>query len=225
VREAVGGSRPIPRSDTAATPNRIIVTAPISPKKTRWRSTSNLTAGFFLRSIIVVFVLPLGQQHSIIWIAVVTPTPKLQVEQPRRSAAHDERSTGGQTYNYKCRRFRNSRKNFTSGIASPSEPGADIIKPAVYPFRCREWDLATARPACASNSPDDAVRRVGLVAASADSVRAEGHTICRLMPVARQQETVGMVRSVPGGNILMWRRFGKCGEITPQICQARNCEP
>ena len=43
-----------------------------------------------------------------------------------------------------------------------------------------------------------------------------------LMPVARQQETVGMVRPVPGGNILMWRVFGKCGEITPQICQARN---
>jgi ribosome-binding protein aMBF1 (putative translation factor) len=24
------------------------------------------------------------------------------------------------------------------------------------------------------------------------------------------------------GNILMWRLSGKCGEITPQICQARN---
>ena len=42
------------------------------------------------------------------------------------------------------------------------------------------------------------------------------------MPVPRQQETVGMVRPVPEGNILMWRVFGKCGEITPQICQARN---
>jgi hypothetical protein len=31
-----------------------------------------------------------------------------------------------------------------------------------------------------------------------------------------------MVRPVPGGNILMWRLSGKCGEITPQICQARN---
>ena len=31
-----------------------------------------------------------------------------------------------------------------------------------------------------------------------------------------------MVRPVPGGNIFMWRLFGKCGEITPQICQARN---
>jgi hypothetical protein len=38
-----------------------------------------------------------------------------------------------------------------------------------------------------------------------------------LMPVARQQETVGMVRPVPGGNILMWRLFDKCGEITLQI--------
>lgn len=26
-----------------------------------------------------------------------------------------------------------------------------------------------------------------------------------------------MVRPVPGGNILMWRLFGKCGEITSQI--------
>ena len=25
-----------------------------------------------------------------------------------------------------------------------------------------------------------------------------------------------------GGNTLEWRAFGKCGEVTPQICQARN---
>src|SRR5882762_1466936 len=43
-----------------------------------------------------------------------------------------------------------------------------------------------------------------------------------LMPVPRRQKTVGMVRPVPGGNILMWRVFGKYGEITPHICQARN---
>jgi hypothetical protein len=37
-----------------------------------------------------------------------------------------------------------------------------MVKPAVYPFKCIECDLATARPACASNSPDDAARPVGL---------------------------------------------------------------
>ena len=120
VRESVGGSRPIPRSDTAATLNRIIVTAPISPKKARWRSTSTLTAGFVLRSLIVVFVLPWGQQHSSIRIAVVTPTPQLQVEEPRRPATHDERGTGGQIYNYKFRRFRNSRKNLPLELHRPS---------------------------------------------------------------------------------------------------------
>jgi hypothetical protein len=25
-----------------------------------------------------------------------------------------------------------------------------------------------------------------------------------------------------GGNTFEWRVFGKCGEVTPQICQARN---
>jgi hypothetical protein len=51
---------------------------------------------------------------------------------------------------------------FASGIASPAEHGADMVKPTVYPFKCREWDLATAPPACASNNPDDAARPVGL---------------------------------------------------------------
>jgi hypothetical protein len=37
----------------------------------------------------------------------------------------------------------------------PAEHGADMVKPPVYPFKCREWHLATAGPACASNSPDD----------------------------------------------------------------------
>jgi hypothetical protein len=49
-------------------------------------------------------------------------------------------------------------EKFASGIASSSEHGADMVKPAVYPFKCKEWDLATARPACASNSPEDAAR-------------------------------------------------------------------
>jgi hypothetical protein len=31
-----------------------------------------------------------------------------------------------------------------------------------------------------------------------------------------------MCRPGLGGNILMWRVFGKYGEITPHICQARN---
>ena len=31
-----------------------------------------------------------------------------------------------------------------------------------------------------------------------------------------------MIRASSWGNFLMWRLFGKCGEITPQICQARN---
>ena len=160
VRECVGGSRPIPRSDTAATLNRIIVTAPISPKKTRWRSTPNLTAGFFLRSIIVEFVLPLGQQHSSIRIAVVTPTPQLQVEEPRRPAgmmnealevSHTTISVEGSAILGK----------FYLWNYIVLEHGADVVKPPVYPFKCREWDLATARPACASNSPDDASRPVG----------------------------------------------------------------
>jgi hypothetical protein len=33
-----------------------------------------------------------------------------------------------------------------------------------------------------------------------------------------ERSVPGMVRPVPGGYILMWRLFGKCGEITPQIC-------
>ncbi len=95
-------------------------------------------SGFVLRSVIVVFVLPLGQQHSSIRIAVVTPTPQLQVEEPRRPAAHDERDTGGQTYNYKCPKVPQFSEKFTSGIALSSEHGADMVKPAVYPFECRE---------------------------------------------------------------------------------------
>jgi hypothetical protein len=43
-----------------------------------------------------------------------------------------------------------------------------------------------------------------------------------LMPVARQQENGADSPASSGGNLLMWRLFGKCGEITPQICQARN---
>ena len=145
VRESVGGSRPIPRSDTAATLNRIIVTAPISPKKTRWRSTSTLTAGFFLRSVIVVFVLPLGQQHSSMRIAVVTPTPQLQVEELRRPAAHDERGTGDQTYNCKCRRFRNSRKNLPLELHRP-------------PNTARTW---SNRPSIPSSVGNETLRRPG----------------------------------------------------------------
>ena len=33
---------------------------------------------------------------------------------------------------------------------------------------------------------------------------------------------LGKGRPALGGNTLVWRAFGKCGEITPQICQARN---
>ena len=33
---------------------------------------------------------------------------------------------------------------------------------------------------------------------------------------------MGKGRPALGGNTLVWRVFGKCGEITPQICQARN---
>jgi hypothetical protein len=36
-----------------------------------------------------------------------------------------------------------SEKFFARGIASPAERGADVVKPAVYPFKCIEWDLAT----------------------------------------------------------------------------------
>ena len=54
IREVVSGSLPVSRNDTAATLKRIIVVAPISPMKTRWRSTSTPTFGFFPRSVIVV---------------------------------------------------------------------------------------------------------------------------------------------------------------------------
>ena len=40
--------------------------------------------------------------------------------------------------------------------------------------------------------------------------------------LARGNETLGMGGPAPGGNILMWRVFGKCGEIKRHICQTRN---
>ena len=56
MREVASGSLPVSRNDTAATLKRMIVAAPISPMKTRWRTTSTLDAGFIFRSIIVVFI-------------------------------------------------------------------------------------------------------------------------------------------------------------------------
>jgi hypothetical protein len=109
-------------------------------------------------------------------------------------------------------------------IASPAEHGGDMVKPAVYPFKYIEWDLATARPPAHLTVPTIAARPVGLSQPERIALARMGRTRM-LMPVPRQQETVGMVRPVPEGNILMWRVFGKCGEITPQICQARTSEP
>jgi hypothetical protein len=56
----------------------------------------------------------------------------------------------------RCRRVRHNP------VASPSEPDADMVKPAVYPFKCREWDLATARPPAHRTVPTIAARPVGL---------------------------------------------------------------
>src|SRR5690348_11134498 len=56
MREVVSGSLSVSRNDTAATLNRRIVAAAISPMKTRWRSRPTLIAGFVFRSVIVLFV-------------------------------------------------------------------------------------------------------------------------------------------------------------------------
>jgi len=44
----------------------------------------------------------------------------------------------------------------------PAEHGADMVKPAVYPFKCVEWDVTTARSPAHLTVPTIAARPVGL---------------------------------------------------------------
>ena len=106
-------------------------------------------------------------------------------------------------------------------IASPAEHGADMVEPAVYPFKCIEWDLATARPPAHLTVPTIAARPVGL--SQPERIALARNTYVDAGPAAAGNGGDGPASS--WGYILMWRLFGKCGEITPQICQARTSEP
>lgn len=73
----------------------------------------------------------------------MTPTPQLQVEEPG-----DQPRMVNEALEVRYTTISVEGSAILGKIylwnASSSEHGAETVKPAVYPFKCREWDLATA---------------------------------------------------------------------------------